>query len=381
MSSPLAAAAPLTPPHLIETEAELLALVPVLAAAPALAVDTESNSLFVYRERVCLIQFSTPQADYVVDPLQADVRPLAPLFANPAQPKIFHAAEYDLICLKRDYGFEVRTLFDTMVAARTLGWPQTGLAALLETRFGVKTNKKFQRANWGRRPLTPEQLDYARLDTRYLFDLRDLLVKDLLAADRLAEAEEEFERLLRLKPEPAAPDPHAFWRVSGARDLDPRQAALLRELHGYREAQAQRHDLPPFKVMGDDTLLALARRAPEALADLRGVVGMTEGQIRRHGEALLAAVQRGRQAPPVRPPRPVLEPDEVRERYERLRQWRKHKGQARGVESDVILPREALWELARRAPRTAEELHTLEHLGPWRRQAYGAEVLKLINGA
>lgn len=368
-------------PRLVETDAELAQLAAALALEPALAVDTESNSLFVYRERVCLIQFSTPREDIIVDPLRlTDLEPLGPLFANPAQQKIFHAAEYDLLGLRRDFGFEFTNLFDTMVAARTLGWPQAGLAPLLEAHFGVKINKKHQRANWGKRPLTAEMLAYARLDTHYLFALRDLLARELAAAGRSAEAQEECDRLARLRVPVSPPDPDAFWRITGARDLTPQQAGILRELHAYREQQAQRNDVPPFKIMGDATLQALAVAAPQDLADLPSIVGMTEGQIRRHGVGVLAAVRRGQATPPGRPPRPAQEPDDVRERYDRLRVWRKQKAQARGVESDVILPRDALWELARRAPRHPDELQHLEHLGPWRRAQYGSELLRLLNG-
>ena len=134
----------LPPPILVADEAGLRTLVGALAACPVVAVDTESNSLHAYRERVCLIQFSTPAADYIVDPIGLrDLRPLAPFFANPGQQKVFHAAEYDLICLRRDYGFEFTNIFDTMSAARTLGWPQVGLAAILDTHFGVTMNKKY----------------------------------------------------------------------------------------------------------------------------------------------------------------------------------------------------------------------------------------------
>src|SRR3954467_3450148 len=174
---------PVSPPELIADAAGLTRLAEILAPCPAIAVDTESNSMHAYRERVCLIQFSTPDADYILDPLPlTDLGVLAPLFANSAQQKIFHAAEYDIVCLRRDYGFEFTNLFDTMSAARTLGWPQVGLAAILETRFGVKMDKKFQRADWKRRPLTREQLDYARLDTHYLLALRDLQREALDAA-------------------------------------------------------------------------------------------------------------------------------------------------------------------------------------------------------
>jgi ribonuclease D len=371
---------PLPPPVLISDPPGLAALAEALRREPAVAVDTESNSLFAYRQRVCLIQFSIPARDYVLDPLRlSDLSSLAPLFARPQPQKIFHAAEYDLICLKRDYGFTFAGVFDTMIAARTLGWPQMGLAAILEERFGVKMNKRYQRANWGQRPLTPELLDYARLDTHYLFALRDVLVKELAAAGRMEEAREEFDRLARAAPVPddgVAPDD--FWRVNGARDLLPQQAAVLRELYFYREKQAERADRPPFKIMSDQTLLELAQRGPARAEDLRGVAGMTSAQIRRHGVGLLKAVQRGLAAPPLYPPRPPPEPDDVRERYELLRQWRKQKAQARGVESDVIIPREALWELARRAPRTPAALAEVQELGPWRRQAYGAEILKVL---
>ncbi len=357
----------------------LAALTQTLAAEPAVAVDTESNSLFAYRQRVCLIQFSTPAKDYILDPLALpDLSLLAPIFANPKPQKIFHAAEYDLICLKRDYGFAFAEIFDTMIAARTLGWPQMGLAAILEARFGVKMNKKHQRANWGQRPLTPEQLDYARLDTHYLFALRDVLVIELNAAGRLEEVREEFSRLARVIAEPNGSDPHAFWRVNGAHDLPPRQAGVLRELYLYREKQAEQADRPPFKIMNDQTLLEIAQRCPTQPHELREASGMTPAQIRRHAAGLLSAVQRGLSAPPLRPPRSAPEPEAVRDRYERLRQWRKQRAAARGVESDVIVPREALWELARRAPRTLDELAAIEDLGPWRRQTYGSEILQVL---
>ncbi len=373
-------------PVLVADSQSLSRLVETLAREPALSVDTESNSLFAYRERVCLIQFSTPAEDFILDPLALEpgvaVSALGPLFANPAQQKVFHAAEYDVICLKRDYGFAFANLFDTMVAARTLGWPQLGLGAILEARFGVKMNKRFQRANWGERPLTGELLDYARLDTRYLIPLRALLLEELAMAGRLPEAQEEFARLERVgAPGGASPNganPNAFWRINGARDLSPTQAAVLRELYEYREQQAERADRPPFKIMSDQTLLELARTAPSGLADLEGLPGMTPQQIRRHGAQLLKAVRRGQQAQPVRPPHYEREPDSVRERYEQLHLWRKRKAQSRGVESDVIISRDALWELARRAPRTPEALETLEHLGPWRREAYGEELLEVI---
>ena len=377
-------ASPLPPPILVADEDSLARLVHALAAYPVVAIDTESNSLHAYRERVCLIQFSTPDADYIVDPIGLPgLNPLAPFFANPSQQKVFHAAEYDLICLRRDYHFEFANIFDTMSAARTLGWPQVGLAAILDTHFGVTLNKKHQRADWKRRPLTPEQLDYARLDTHYLVALRDRQLQALTESGHWPEAHEEFERLARLRgdPESADPDPTAFWRVNGARDLTPAQAAVLQALFAYREAQAERMDRPPFKVMGEATLMELARRAPRHAEDLQGLPGMTPEQIRRHAHGVLHAIQEGLHAPAQRAPQGDRESDDVRDRYDRLHTWRKERARARGVESDVILPRTALWDLARRPPRTHDELAHITDFGPWRRETYGEEILALLSRA
>jgi ribonuclease D len=371
----------LAPPVLVADQAALSGLVGALAACPVVAVDTESNSLHAYRERVCLIQFSTPVADYIVDPIRLpNLQELGPFFANPDQQKVFHAAEYDLICLKRDYRYEFTNIFDTMSAARTLGWPQVGLASILDSHFGVTMNKKYQRADWKRRPLTPEQLDYARLDTHYLVALRDKQLEELTASGHREEAEEEFERLARLHGDAdnAAPDPAAFWRVKGARDLTPAQASVLQALFAYREQQAERLDRPPFKVMGEATLMELARRVPRSAAELQGVPGMTPDQVQRHATGVFQAIQRGLDAPPQRAPQADREPDDVQDRYDRLHTWRKNRAKARGVESDVILPRTALWDLARRPPRTPGELAHIADFGPWRRGIYGEEILALL---
>jgi ribonuclease D len=379
MSAPL-----LPPPILVADDESLTQLVRALASCPVVAVDTESNSLHAYRERVCLIQFSTPAADYIVDPIRRpDLNSLAPFFANPSQQKVFHAAEYDVICLRRDYRFEFANIFDTMSAARTLGWPQVGLGAILDTHFGVTLNKKHQRADWKRRPLTPDQLDYARLDTHYLVALRDLQIQALTESGHWPEAQEEFTRLARLRgaAENTARDATAFWRVTGARALTPAQAAVLQAVFAYREEQAERLDRPPFKVLGEATLMELARRAPRRAEELQQLPGMTPDQIHRHAPGLLHAVHEGLHAPAPPTPQTDREPDDVQDRYDRLHTWRKNRARARGVESDVILPRTALWDLARRPPDTLGELADITDIGPWRRDAYGAEILALLSRA
>jgi len=373
----------LTPPVLVSDAGTLSRLVADLAASTTVAVDTESNSLHAYRERVCLIQFSTATADYILDPIALpDLSALAPFFASSAHEKIFHAAEGDVLGLGRDFQFTFANIFDTMAAARTLGWPQVGLAAVLKAEFDVTLSKTHQRADWGRRPLRGEMLDYARLDTHYLASLRDRLHTALTESGRWAEALEDFERIARTPPPVVSQtlDPQSFWRVKGARSLAPQQAAILQAVFAYRDTESARTNQPPFKVLAEPTLLDIAQRAPQTLDELKGIVAMTPGQIHRHGAALLRAVQDGRGATPPSPPVAERWPDDVLDRYDRLQQWRKTKAKTRGVESDVIMPRTTMWDLARRSPRTLADLAAIVDFGPVRRAMYGEEILAVIAG-
>ena len=249
-----------------------------------LSVDTESNSLYVYHEQVCLIQFSTHDEDALVDPLAlADLSPLAGVFENPAIEKVFHAAEYDLICLKRDFGFHFANLFDTMVAARLLGHPELGLGSILESEFGVHANKRHQRADWGKRPLDEAQLAYATQDTHYLIPLRERFKNELEEKGLLPLAQEDFQRLCRTNVPQPDEDMNAWWRVGGAHELTPQQAAVLQELCDYRVHIAQQIDRPLFKVIGEKTLVAIAVNCPGNLRDLSSLPGMSPKQVQRHG--------------------------------------------------------------------------------------------------
>lgn len=362
---------------------ELHELAAQLRREPIIAVDTESNSLYAYREQVCLIQFSTREEDYLVDPLALkDLSALGPVFANPKIEKVFHAAEYDLLCLKRDFDFEISNLFDTMIAARVLGRQAVGLGSLLEEEFGIHLNKRYQRANWGRRPLPVEMLNYARLDTRYLIPLRDRLVADLRGSRLMPLAQEDFRRMTVIDgslpgENMGDADP---WRISGSVYLSPQQAAVLKELCYYRDQVASRIDRPLFKVISDKTLLAIAEQGPSDLRELGTIKGMSKKQVQRHGEKILRAVERGKQSPPIYPPRRTKPSEAYIRRLERLRDWRKQTARQLGVESDVVLPRDLMEELAKRKPRTQAELDEVLKATPWRRENYGAQILDVIRG-
>ncbi|NIM92733.1 MAG: ribonuclease D [Anaerolineales bacterium] len=366
-------------PTLVEDIHELHDLESNLLSQPRFAVDTESNSLHAYQEQVCLIQISIPGSDYLVDPLRlTNLDPIRSLMADSNIEKVFHAAEYDIICLKRDFGFQIANLFDTRVALRTLGRIRTGLGDVLHEEFGVHLNKRLQRANWGQRPLPRELLDYAALDTHYLLPLRDLIVKELVEARRWEEATEECKRISHIEPSANDLDEDRFWRVSGARRLSHTQTAILRELFILREEEARRLDRPTFKVFGDKVLIGISQSEPRDLDELGQLPGMTAKQINRFGTKLIAAVERGRVADP--PTRPVNErlDDAVLNRYKRLRTWRKRMAEARQVESDIILPRELVMEIAREAPQSREELREIMQPLEWRFQTYADEILERI---
>jgi ribonuclease D len=270
-----ALAAPTAPPVWVNRTESFLKMVDDLSHQWVIAVDTESNSLYAYREQVCLIQFSTGKTDYLVDPLVlSDMNPLGPIFANPGIEKVFHAAEYDLICLKRDFGFTFSNLFDTMIASRALGRASVGLAAVLLEEYGVELDKHYQRANWGARPLTGPMLAYARLDSFYLIPLRHRMKTALEEAARLPLAEEDFRRMCDAPPITGEPDACNWWRVAAGQEINAQQAAVLSELCQYRDNRARAADLPPFKVISNQTLVSIAQNCPKNSAELVKYTGI-----------------------------------------------------------------------------------------------------------
>ncbi|MDX1612967.1 MAG: HRDC domain-containing protein [Candidatus Promineifilaceae bacterium] len=370
------------PPHIyVASATDWQACLARLKQEPRIAIDLEANSLYAYRERICLIQISVPNQDYIIDPtLDLDLSGLGALLADAAVQKVFHAAEYDLILMKKEHGWQLNNLFDTMWAARILGYKRFGLANMLEAKFDVKVNKKYQKANWCKRPLSPAQLSYAQADTHYLLALRDMLAAELAAANREAEAAELFAEQTEVEPPDTSFHPDDFWSINGVQHLNRRQQAVARALNVFRDQQARRKNRPPFKIFGNRTLLELARRQPEELDSLADVHGMSRGQLRRYGQSLLKVIASAQHDPlPKRPPRNHQRPSEaVSDRYDRLHTWRKRTARARGVESDVILSRDSLWELARKNPHSRAELAEVESLGPWRLRTYGSDLIELL---
>lgn len=364
----------------IDNERDLIKLVELLRKESQVGFDTESNSLYAYRGRVCLIQLSTQSEDFILDPLAiSNMQALGEIFLNPTIEKIFHAAEYDLLCLKRDFDFDVLNVFDTMAAARVCGYQRVGLGALLELFLNIEVNKKHQTDDWGKRPLPKANLHYAQMDTHYLIKLRDMLYEELAENSNLDEAYEFFEDVIRIEVKPLSFDPDGFWQIGHPNSLTRRQMAVLREVYILREELAQQQDYPTHRLIGNKALITIAQELPSQRNQLFSIHSLPDWVVRHYGDEIIQAIERGRSNRlPNRPPaeRPIS--PELVERYTALHNWRKGQAQLRGVEADVIISKHTLWEVARQLPQTLDELAQVIGIGPWRLKTYGQALIGIV---
>jgi ribonuclease D len=375
--------------RLIETMPDLERLGEELAEATLIAADTEAAGYHRYQDRLCLLQLSTRDHTWIVDTVAlGSLNPIADAFERPEVEVVFHDADYDLRLLDRDFDLQVNGLFDTKIAARFAGEKAFGLASLLGDELGVKLEKKHQRADWAKRPLSRELLEYAAMDTRYLQELRDLLRRRLEELGRLHWAEEEFRIAEQARWSPPHEEGEEYLRLKGTRDLDPRGMAALRELYQWRESVAEERDVASFRVLGNDVLLETARRLPRDAQALGSVPGLSAANVRRWGGALLAAVDRARsladselpQRP--RPARRAQRDPDVDLRAERLKAARDREADRLGLERGFLMPRAQLEDVARQAPRTEAELASIPGIRQWQVEAIGsALVSELGNGA
>jgi ribonuclease D len=366
----------------IRTTAELSELTASLRGRPALALDTESDSLHHHREKVCLVQVGVEDSGWLVDPLSGcSLSPLGPLLADPGTVKVLHGADYDVTTLKRDFGFEFAGLFDTMIAARFLGLPEIGLQALLRTEFGIALTKESQKDDWSRRPLTPTQEAYALADVTHLIALYERLAARLEETGRLEWVREESAAVAALEPARRGRDPEAWQKVKGARRLTRRQQAVLRAVFAWRDALADRTDVPAFKLLSSETLLELAERQPRDITALAAIKGLLP-RLRREADAILAAIARASELPDdelpllTATPRPVVS-EATRRRVEALRAWRATEAARIGVDVSVVLPQRLLERVAEAAPRAPADLDRVEGLRRWRREAFGEALVRV----
>jgi len=373
------------PPYVwIDGERDLERAIEHLSKATFLAVDTEADSFYHYHHKCCLIQISDGESVYLVDPLAlTSLQPLGEVLGSRGIVKVLHAAEQDVLYLRRDFGFHMEPLFDTMIASQLLGKCGIGLASLLLACFGVQLDKASQRDDWSRRPLTERQKSYAAEDVRHLIRLSRVLADELRPIGRLSWAEEEFALVARRAWEPRVFDPEMFWSIKGARDLPPQEAAVLRELYAMRDRRAGEADLSPFRIISDEALLALARKRPAAMFDLNGVRGVTPLVRRRIGTDILQAVQAGLEVPeadrPVPPRgRPRKKSAASQARLERLREWRKARALELGLDPGVLFPQTTLEALAVAGVGALDRPEETPGLRAWRLDLIRPEAHRLL---
>jgi ribonuclease D len=344
------------------------------------AVDTEAASYHRYFDRIYLIQLSSDEETAIVDPVVVTkLDPLGRILADKKTEVVFHDADYDLRVLDRDYGFHAVNVFDTRIAAQFLGEPSVGLGPLLNKYFEIQVDKKFQRADWSRRPLTNEMIEYAAGDTATLLRLRDELEKQLDKMERLSWAREEFLRLEAVRWSPPV-DGQGFLRVKGSKKLPPKSLAVLRAVYDWRDAKARELDRAPFRVMGNDAVLALARSAPSKKTGITRVQGVPASAVRRYGDELVEALQKGLSTPEKDYPRiergkrPKINRT-TEARLERLKTLRNRRAKALGIEPGVVCPNGTLQAIARVAPKDMEKLTGIEELRNWQIEALGQDDL------
>ena len=370
-------------PLYLDTSSSVDTFFSSIADTRILALDTEGASFHRFVDRIYLLQLSTREQTAIIDPLPVG-KPagLGALLENPAVEIVFHDADYDLRLLHQDYGWHARNIFDTRVAAQLLGLKAFGLAALLERYFGVKLDKKHQRADWSMRPLTQGMLDYAAQDTIHLLELRDRLKAELERSGRWEWAREEFALLegTRWNGDDSA---NAFLRIKGARDLSRRELAILRELVPWRDSIAGQIDRATFRVLGNEQLLEIAKQQPSARDGLAAIKGMPRGILETRGHELLDAVKRGLAVPEAELPRFPKAPRWDRDpdfdaRVNALKTARDAAAARLDLDPGVLCSRDRMEAVARKNPSTLEELESIPELRRWQARELGADFVKAL---
>ena len=351
-----------------------------------LALDTEGASFHRFLDRIYLLQISTREESAIIDPLPiGSPAKLGQLLESKSVEVVFHDADYDLRLLHQDYGWHATNIFDTRVASQLLGIKSFGLAALLEQYFQVKLDKKHQRADWSMRPLTADMLAYAAEDTRYLLQLKDLMKGELKNRGRMHWAEEEFARLEGTRWD-AEDSMEGFLRIKGARDLSRRELAVLREVANWRNTVAAQLDRATFRVMGNEVLLEIARRAPKSTSELGAIKGMPKGMMDRAGAEIVAAIGRGMSAPeadlPKFPKGQRWNKDrDFDDKVNRLKAVRDAAATRLGLDPGVLCSRERLENVARSGAKTVEDLAAVPDLRRWQIEEMGEGFVRALQPA
>ncbi|MGB5748366.1 MAG: HRDC domain-containing protein [Desulfobacterales bacterium] len=369
--------------NIIENSSQLSHLVSRIENETAIGVDVEADSMYHFKEKVCLIQMATANINVVIDPLVIkDLSALKPIFKRNDIQKIFHGADYDVRSLFRDFKININNLFDTELASRFLGAPETGLEAVLKKKFAVSLNKKYQRKDWSRRPLPREMVAYAAEDARYLLPLAQDLAAELTEKGRLSWVHEECEILSNVRPNTNNTQP-LYVNFKGAGKLDPRSLAILEALLQCRREIARKKDRPLFRIIGSRSLLDLANTKPLNLKQLENAGALSPKQIAMYGRQVLVAMNSAiKIAPkdlPVYPRRKAHRvPAAAAERVKSLRKWRDNQAKQLSIDPSLILTKSLISILAVQRPPKLTDLSRIKEIKKWQIREFGEEILEVL---
>lgn len=369
---------------IIDTKTALADLAQQLQKQKMIGVDMEADSLYHFKEKVCLIQIATEDSNIVIDPLKIkDLSALKPVFKNDHVQKVFHGADYDIRSLYRDFKISVNNLFDTQLACRFLGMGETSLEAVLKNGFNVRLNKKYQRKDWSQRPLPEAMIAYATEDARYLIPLATDLTSKLAKKARLGWVVEECEYLSKVRP--VSNDSQAlFICFKGAGKLDQRSLSILEALLQFRKNIARKKDRPLFKVIQNKSLLDLADERPRTLKQLEQTQTLSANQIKMYGQGLLNAIQAAIKLPaedlPTYPRKkaPAVKPD-VGKRVKALRDWRDHQAHRLKVDPPLLFTNALISTIAVKSPDNFKALSKINELKNWQKKEFGKDITKILN--
>jgi ribonuclease D len=372
-------------PRVATSAVEVEAVARAAEASARIAVDVESNGMFVYRAKTCVVQMAFDAEVMVLDALATPIEPLARALGEHGPVKIIHDVGFDARMLAES-GIELGNVHDTSIAARMLGHQATGLASMLAAMLGVTVSKEMQHHDWAVRPFDERALAYLASDVAHLAALDDALWSEVRARGIEDEVLEETRYRIATAIESArTPDARPpYVRVKGIERAKGAELAIMRGLAEAREAEAERRDVPPHKVMSAEAMLAVARSRPATIAQLRRVRGAAVDAL---GDAMLRAVADGLAAGAIpegervwferpRVAREVV--DARRARESRLTAWRKAEAKRRGVDEQVVLPGHCLREIAERGAERAEDLAGVAGFGAFRVARDGDAIVRAL---
>lgn len=354
-----------------------------LEEVPSVAVDLEADSMYHFKEKVCLLQMAAGAASVVIDPIKIkDMSFLKPLFFNRKIKKVFHGADYDVRSLYRDFNIKINSLFDTQVACMFLGYQETGLNSVLQQKFGISLNKKYQKKDWSVRPLSEKMMEYAVADVAYLIPLAEMLEKELEKKGRLDWVHEESKILSAVRPASSDDNP-LYLKFKGAGKLDRRSLAVLEALLQFRMHIAEKKDKPLFKVFSNNVLMKVALKKPVDLPNLKKAEAFSPKQLNMYGNSVIDIVDNALQIPqnelPLYPKRRAPRVDaSVSARVKALKSWRDSKSQVLKIDSGLLCNNFLISAVAVQSPLNVKALEKIEGMKNWQRKEFGREIIALL---